>query len=271
MLGILALVACENSKIELGGGPEPDARLIADLYTWECNIQEDEEIVSWEGAFSYNVSMQYAPDALPSLDLPASGCNAGADIFPGDAGTGAQDLPDGTPDWYNTDDFNGTFDQDGTGFYFEDVFSNQRTCTRVEEILGDGTKLANAGSFSGARTPTPGELASISITGADIDATTGLPFGSELDVAWESTDWDATWVQIRREQGGSLVEAATCNTTGDTTFSVDSDVWDLLHDTVVVDVTNLYVGTQSTSTITTDDGQEIELITRMMHIAVVQD
>jgi hypothetical protein len=188
-----------------------------------------------------------------------------------DAGAGAADLPDGAPDWYNNEDYKGSLRQEGSGYYAESAFSNRRTCVYVEDILDQGTELSNAGSFSGASTPTPGELAAIAIRGAELDENSGLPFGTVLDVSWEATDWDTTWLQIRREQGGSLVEAATCNTTGETSFSIDEDVWGLLHDSIQVDITNLYVGAQSTTNLTTNDGQEIELLTRVMHIAIVQD
>ena len=82
----LLMLACQSSKIELGGGPETDARFMADVYTWSCQVDDGYgNLTNWEGVFDYNLSLQHAPDALPALELPASGCNAGADLYPTDA------------------------------------------------------------------------------------------------------------------------------------------------------------------------------------------
>ncbi|HND29458.1 MAG TPA: hypothetical protein PKY30_05295 [Myxococcota bacterium] len=264
----LLLVACEAGKIQLGGGPEPDARFWADVFTWQCSATVDDVVQTWEGAFNYDLRFQYAPDALTEMESPDSGCNFGADLFPDNAGDGGVNLS-GSPGWYNSDALTGTMEAKGDGFYFDSAFSNQRTCTYVDELIGDGTELTDAGSFSGAKTPVPGSLDSVTITG--VDSETGIQFGADVTVEWEAENWEKSWVQIRREQGGALVEAATCATTGDSSFDVDSDVWDLLHDAVEVDVTNVYVGMEKHDSLTAEDGQEIELITRVMHIAVIQD
>lgn len=269
---LLVLTGCDGNKIDLGAGPERDGRLIADVFTWYCNLTDDqgEIIEEWEGAFGYNVTLQHAPDALPDLSLPESGCEAGVDLFPADAGGGGADL-DTQPGWSNSADLSGTITAQGNGFYREEVFANRRTCGYTDDILGDGTELTDAGDFSGAKTPAPGTFSGVTLSGAEVNPQTGIPFGAQMLVEWDATGWDQSFVQIRREQGGVAVETATCNGGTSGEFEVGDNVWGLLHDVVEVDVTNIYVGVQSTGTVTTPDGLEMELTTRMMHIAIVDD
>ena len=269
---LAVLAGCENGKIGLGQGPEADARLIADVFTWYCNTTDDqgEILEEWEGAFGYNVTFQNAPDALPDLPFPEEGCDEGVDMFPADAGAGGADM-DTAPSWYNSDELTGLITSRGAGYYREEVFANQRTCGYSEDVLGDGTELQDAGAFSGAKTPEPGTFDGVRLSGAEVNPQTGIPFGAQMDVEWDAGGWDQSFVQVRREQGGQAVQTATCNG-GDTgTFEVGDNVWGLMSDVVEVDVTNIYVGVQSRDSVTTSDGLEIELITRMMHIAIVDD
>ena len=95
-------------------------------------------------------------------------------------------------------------------------------------------------------------------------------FGSEITASWDAQGWDRSWVQIRREKDGALVESVTCAADGED-FTVDDDVWSLLSDALEVDVTNLYVAFEVDGGSNTTDGQEIVTKTRAMHVAVVQD
>lgn len=273
MLLVAFLVACTGDKsVALGQGPERDGRLVADVYTWRCSSSDtgDTAEEEWEGVFSYNVFFEYAPDALVARDLPAGSCVSGLDLFPIDAGAGGTSLPDGdVPEWSNTG-LEGALTEESTGFYYDSVFANQRTCTRAEELLGDGTLLSKAGSFSGAQTPQPGVLNSVTLDG-EVDDQSGLAFGAQVTASWDGSGWDESWIQVRREQGGSLVEAVTCNTSGLSSFTIDDSVWGAMSGALEVDVTNLYVAVQNTGVAQTADGQEVELLTRAMHVAVVAE
>ena len=46
--------------LKLGEGAETDARLTADVYTWECSG----EGTDWMGAYGFDVSLVYTPDQL---------------------------------------------------------------------------------------------------------------------------------------------------------------------------------------------------------------
>jgi hypothetical protein len=265
-LAPVLLAGC-NQTIGLGKGSPNDARLVADLYTWTCDGGDEED---YEGVFSYSVSLEYAPDGLPDRDLPSSGCASGIDLFPSDAGGGAADLPDAAdPQWDNDDD-GGPLERVSTGFYTDDVFQNQHRCDSAQDLLGDGTVLSDAGAFSGVNTPRPEEYTGVSVEGLD-DGEYGLTFGDEFDVSWNADGWDATWLQVRRETGGVLQEAVTCNATGEESFHVDEDVWSQFDGVLAADVTNLYLGVQRSRVTEVDDGQKIETLTRVMHALVVDE
>lgn len=264
---LVLAAACTPKSIELGGGAPPDARLYADVYTWECEDSKTLEI--YEGVFAYQISLEYAPDALADRDVPSSGCSAGLDIFPSDAGAGGTDIPGGAAPGWTTGEMEGLLGHRADGFYFDNVFDNSSSCQAAEDLLDDGTTLSDSGPFSGSSAPSPGTVGAVTLEG-EVDSETGIPFGAEITASWEATGWDRTWVQIRREKDGGLVESVTC-AADDEIFTVDDDVWSLLSDAVEVDVTNLYVAFEVDGSSSTADGQEILTATRAMHVAVVQD
>lgn len=266
---VLALmVACDPQKIALGQGGDDDARLYADVYTWQCEERSGDEISYYDGVYSYEVSLEYAPDSLVTRKLPTAGCTAGLDLFPDSAGSSGADIPDaGSPLWSNGD-ASGTLARETAGFYYDDVYGAVENCTYAEDLIGDGTALSDAGAFSGARTPQAGKLDDVSIS--NVDDSTGLTFGETVDVSWTSSGWDDAWIQVRAESGGELVDSVTCNTGGAASYTVDDDVWSLLNTAIEPDVTNLFVTVQNSDTLTTEDGQKIEVVTRVVHAAVVR-
>jgi hypothetical protein len=267
-LALTLLVGCDQQKIALGQGGDDDARLFADVYTWQCEERSGEDVVYYNGVNSYQVSLEYAPDDLVKRDLPAAGCSTDLDMFPADAGSGGVNIPDaGNPSWANGD-LDGTLSQLSDGFYFDDVYGQVENCSYAEDLIGEGTVLAEAGSFSGARSPAAGSLDDVEIS--NFDSTTGLTFGAEVEVGWSQKGWDDSWIQIRAESDGELVDSVTCNTGGSNIFAVDDGVWSLMNTAIEPDVTNLYVAVQNSEITTTADGQRIELVTRVIHAAVVR-
>jgi hypothetical protein len=267
-LALLVLAGCEPQKIALGQGGDDDARLYADVYTWQCEERTDDDTTYYNGVYSYQVALEYAPDDLEGRSVPATGCTSGLDMFPVDAGSGGVNIPDaGNPRWTNGD-LSGTLTQQSDGFYFENVYGRVQNCTYAEDLIGTGTSLSEAGSFSGARTPEAGTLDDVEIS--NYDETTGLTFGAEVDVSWTQKGWEDSWVQIRAESGGVLADSVTCNTGGTNNFTVDDGVWSLMNSAIEPDVTNLFVTVQNSDTTTTEDGQRIELVTRVVHAAVVR-
>jgi hypothetical protein len=270
LLAMLPLLACGTKSIGLGRGEAVDARLYADLYTWGCAQEDTGGGVAdeWEGVYAYNITLEYAPDGLVDRSVPESGCSDSLDIFPEDAGSAGHDLPD-TPSWANGSTYSGTFLHENTGFYAGSAFASSHSCAYPEDVIGDGTTISNADVFSGARSPAPGTVSSV-IDGTD-GSNNGLQFGEDVNVSWEASGWDESWVQIRRETNGELVQGLTCKTTGDSAFTIDQSIWDQLSNAIEVDVTNIYVGFGKHDSIIASDGEEIQTWTREMHTAVVQD
>lgn len=267
LLTVLA-IACESEKISLGQGGDDDARLIADVYTWECeDFDADGNAFYYEGVSSYEISFEYAPDALATRALPVSGCTKGLDLFPADAGTGGTDVPDvSAPIWENGN-YTGVLDRQSDGFYFGDATGNAELCSYADELIGEGTGISDAGVFSGARTPAAGSLAGVTISG--LDPVKGITAGSEVNASWVDSGWDAAWVQVRSESMGELVESVTCAVEG-SEFTVDDDVWSLMTSAVEPDVTNLYIAVQNEKTVESEDGQRLQAATRFVHAAVVR-
>ncbi len=271
MLALASLLAlgCADKSIALGVKPDPDARFIADLSTWECTAQDEAGggPRTWEGVRSYRLTLEIAPDALANRSLPTGTCVKGLDLFPTDAGAAAVDI-DGAPTWSNGE-FSGRMSAAGTGFWEADAFANQDSCMTTDELLGDGTILDGIDPFSGVRTPSPGTFADATVSA--FDATRGLDFGASATTTWDADGWDASWVQVRREKDGMLLESVTCDTTGANAFTLDDDVWSQFNGAVEADVNNLYVGVQRTAVVDAADDQRVEVVTRATHVAVLRD
>ena len=268
-LSVLAVfaIACEVEKIPLGQGGDDDARLYADVYTWQCEQRyEDGGIDYYEGVSSYEIAFEYAPDALATRSLPVSGCTKGLDLFPASAGIEGTDIPDASAPVWENGNYTGVLERKSDGFYFGDAYGNVESCYYADELIGEGTGISDAGVFSGAKTPPSGSLADVEISG--VDATTGIAFGAEITASWAMSGWDQAWVQVRRESMGELVESVTCAVDG-STYTVDDDVWSLMTSVVEADVTNLYITVQNEKTVVSEDGQRLNAATRFVHAAVV--
>lgn len=258
-----------KGRLDLGSGMAQDARLIADIYTWPCLSGEEGPEV--QGVFSFDISLEYAPDGLQSIALPDPGtCSASISMFPVDAGAGGADIPgvERDPGWTNGTE-QGTLQQLGPGFYFDSALDNQHTCQAPEDMFGDGVSVERASVFTGASTPAAGIIGEVLTTDADGDGL--LSFGEVATVEFANGDWDETWVQVRQERDGEAWGYVTCNTTGSTEFAIDESVWAHLDGTLPVETINLYVGFTNTEEQEMDDGQKIKGITRGIHVLVVQD
>lgn len=264
LLPVLSLLGCKGN-VDLGQGAEADARLTADVYTWECGDSSTGEI--YEGAFSWNISLEYAPDGLQDRQLP-SGCVAGLSMFPFDAGASGTDIPglSDEPDW-EAGTRSGELLREGAGFYYDEVFTNVHTCEPADELLGGGLELLEAGPFSGAIAPEAGTIADVSVDAGDDDL---IDFGETVEVSWDADEWDEVWIQVRQERDGEAWGTVTCNAGSGDSFTVGDDVWELLNSQLDTPYINLYVGFQNSETQEMDDGQKIEVVTRGMHVFVVQ-
>ncbi len=275
---VLTLVACQGSlkwgNEDTGdrGAPttsgDTAARLIANVFTWQCHTKGDLND-TYEGVYGANVSLEYAPDGLQLLTLPEVGaCEADLSMFPQDAGSQGAELAGVTAPTWNTDWDSGTLDAVGDGYWEAELLGNQHSCQYAEELFEYGVALGDAGSLSGITTPSAGSLTDASAGEGLGDA--GLTFGEEVQVSWTEEGHAESWVQLRMEREGYAYGSVTCNTTGLDGFSIDDSVWSNLDEAIPVEVINLYVGFQNESEQITASGVAATVITRTIHVEVVQ-
>ena len=278
---LLATAGCKGDDTggpeQLGGGPEKDARLVADVYSWECIAYGDEgQQENYQGVYAQRVSLQFAPDALPVVPLPGvGGCTADLNMFPEDAGAGGQSIPEsGYEIEWATDADDGVFSLQAAGFWQDDVFEDNRTCNNIQDVLLGGTRLRNAGVLEGVSTPTPAEVPVVEFSGLTVDPGTGaetIVFGDEITARWDEHEWDTVWIQVRRELEGVAFESVTCNVTGLEAFTLDDNVWSQLNGNINVDENQLYVGFERNEEVVTADGYSVETAIRSMAVAIVRD
>lgn len=260
-----------KGQLDLGGGAAPDARLTADLFTWECYDQET--ATNFQGVFAFTAALEYAPDGLQDRRLPGpGGCSADLSMFPVDAGSSGENIPDldGDAQW-ETDTDSGRLTNTAPGFYYDEIFNNVRSCQFADELLGAGLTLIEAESLSGVTTPVAGSIDDVQTNIDDADGNDAITFGEDVTVSWEAEQWEEVWVQIRQEREGEAWGSVTCNASGGTSFDIGSDVWSLLNAELNVETINLYVGFQNTETVEAERGQSVETATRGVHVLVVQE
>ena len=244
-----------------------DARLIADVFIWDCYEGEK----TYPGPFAHHVSLEYAPDALRPLQLPsAGGCTYGLDMFPTTAGAGGVDLVGitGDPEW-ETASHDGEFRQMGVGFYFDDVLGDDRVCGNgARARLEGGTELVDAGRLSGIVTPQPSDIPDVTLGGfGDV-----VSWGDEIDISVSPHDWEQVWVQLRRENSsGEAMESVTCNITGLDEFRIDEQIWSMLNEDINIERNNLYVAFQRVETVRTNDDDLVDVFTRVIDPATILD
>jgi hypothetical protein len=269
-------LACNSGKSDGDGdggdGPDADARLITDVFTWDCQDQASGDV--YQGAFGQTITLEYAPDALPALRPPPGGCSADTNMFPTDAGSGGQDLPYvDEPEWESEED-EGTLRYVAPGFYRDEVFPDVRTCQRVTDILSGGTRLVAAGDLTGISTPSPATVPIVAFDGLSTDPGTGaalIAWGDEVEASWGEHDWDQAWVQVRRETDGEVWESVTCDAGDADAFTMDAAVWDLMDENLQVQQNQLYVAFQREDTQTTPEGLVVTTLTRAIAVAIVQE
>lgn len=263
-------VGCVNC-LGYGLGPEVDGRFVTDLKTWLCRDPETGR--SYEGAFAFDLSLEYAPDALDIRQLPSvGGCSYGLNLFADSAGEGGLDIPelDDEPTWVTSVD-EGELSKMSAGYYRDEVFEDERTCQEAGRLLESGAELGGAWDLTGATTPAPGVFTGASLNGEDSQAA-GFVLGEVIDVDWVADGWDTSWLQLRREDAeGTARETVTCNTTGLDAFTIDDQVWSMVTTDLPGVMNNVYVGFQNTDEFATEGGQRVEVATRAMHVAVIVD
>ena len=257
------LTGCSGGVLKLGTGAETDARFTADVYTWDCGI-ESEDDQTWMGAFGFDVSLVYTPDNLASRELPPVGtCTIGVSMFSLDTLEGGTDIPDAEQPRWRTDSGQGRLERQVSGLYYDDVFRNVFSCDPLDTVVASGVRLEDAARLTGISTPSAGTVMDVQVGGSTVG---GIPFGEPIDLSWDVDGWDESFIQVRRTRSNILVESLTCNTTGTSQFTMDAAAWSQLNSELSADRNYLYVGFRNIDDTMSPDGQRAETETRALHV-----
>ena len=269
LVGGLSIWGCNTGKVLLDNGVTSfDARLVSQVFTWQCGGYPTDSgmIPAYAGTYGHEVALYHAPGGLSDL-MPISGCVYGADMFPIGAGANASSFEglQGYPQWHNSSSTGEL--QGGFGYWYNDAMTGEHTCDAPEDILGDPVILSNALDYSGATTIASPVSPFVAFSGYD----TVIEWGDPVEMSWNNHRWDRVWVHVRRSKAGDLVESLTCVVEDGNSFALTQDIWDVLDDSLVTDQTNLYVGFEKRDLQQTSSGNWIEVLTRSVSVAVVQD
>lgn len=261
-LGLIGF-GCNSGKVILDRVYEDfDGRFISQVYTWECQATNDTSTETFVGTYGHEVALYYAPSSLDDL-LPNSGCIYGLDMFPTTAGENGSSLEGlvGYPSWSNGLD-NGIL-EGGFGYWFQDVLTDERTCTSPDAILNAPMFLDNALGLSGVSIEKAFDVPAVNFQ----SGVTSLEFGDATLVQWENHDWPRSWVHIRRVQDGAPVELVTC-LAQDNEFRLDNTVWDQFNDVIPAEDVEIYVGFETREVQQLSSGDVVEVLNRAVAVPV---
>ena len=165
----ISAISCNTGKVILDRFYEDfDARFVSQVFTWECQVSNDDGTEIFVGTYGHEVGLYYAPGNLDDL-LPTDGCVYGTDMFPTTAGANGSSLDGlvGYPTWSSSAS-EGTL-EGGFGYWFQEVLTDERTCTSPSEILADPIALGNALTLSGASIDTSFPVPAVEFSSGTFD------------------------------------------------------------------------------------------------------
>jgi hypothetical protein len=256
--------ACNSGKVILDRVYEDfDARFISQVYTWECQAPTNDEVSYFPGTFGHEMVLYYAPGNLDDL-LPSEGCVYGLDMFPVSAGSNGSSLEGlvGYPAWSN--DSSSGIMEGGFGYWFQDVFTDERTCTNPSDILNEPIALSNALGLSGATIETAFDVPNVHFS----SGVTTLGFGENALVEWDQNDWPRRWVHIRRLNDNQPIELLTCTVPSANSFLIDEDIWTFFDSSLPSDNLEILVGFEFREVQKLPSGEIVETLNRAVAVPV---
>ena len=145
--------------------------------------------------------------------------------------------------------------------------TDEHTCETPDSILQYPLTLSNANQFSNISTDTATNIPFVSFSGYD----SVINFGDTVEASWNNTEWERSWVSLQRVKDGEVFETVVCNVSDDSSFAVSDSIWNMFDEDLVVDYHNLYVGFEKRTMETAANGDVIEVLTRVITVAVIQD
>ena len=243
----------------LGGDTETDtdppppitARLVADAIMQDCRWTEED----WLGVESLSITLHHRSEGAPDITVPAPGtCVTGVELFAEEVLARGDDIPglDGRPR-YDSPQASGQLTALTPGLWHSDAFVAPERCGTLEESVGEGVVLVDAGVLTDLGSPAAPTFSTAAADGARFADVRGVQRGQELTLTWEAEGWDGAFVQIRREHEGELREVITCGAAGGS-FTLDDTAWGLANDALLADDNRIYLGLVREELVETVDG-----------------
>ena len=265
---LLPLTGCLLLGADQDTTPPPPpltVQFVADAYLQDCDWSGD----FWLGVESLELTLEHDLDGHRAVELPAPGtCVDGLELFSADALQSGDDLPGlfARPLWEGPLG-SGSLKDIVPGLWHADAFHSPDRCGTLDESLGEGVALTEAGVVSGLASPVHGSLAAVTADGERFTDHAPVQVGDTVELAWEADGWDETFVQVRRLHDGEARQTITCGVSSEGGFTVDDTVWDLVNDAVFAQDTQIYVGLVRRSEVELEDGSaRATVLTRAMHV-----
>lgn len=210
-------------------GGSVDSRVTLDVFTGTCDWSGDE----WMGVERVAMSVEHAPGQLMdrALDLPWGGCSLTPSLLlddgPLQGGRALKDVGE-RPSW-SSGTFAGTLTKIEDGYWLGGT-TPSGTCGSIDDVLDGGFQLQQLGPLNEVVSPMTGSTTGVITMNGETehDWDGELNVGTEATVGWSVSGWERSFVQIRSYVGRNPSATLTCDTSGESSFTIDSDIWDEL-------------------------------------------
>lgn len=244
--------------------PPITARFVADAYLQDCRWSGDD----WLGVEALRVTLHHRLDEVPELALPAPGtCTAGMELFAEEALLGGDPIPDfDERPRYTSPQASGSLTSLTPGLWHTDAFVSPERCGTLEESVGDGAVLEQAGPFTDLATPPTASWPTARADGQRFSDHDTVQVGDTVELTWQADGWTAAFVQIRREHEGEVREVITCGAEGGS-FTLDETAWGQANQALLADDARIYLGLIREELVETVDGSaRAWMVLRAIHV-----
>ncbi|MFK7928505.1 MAG: hypothetical protein AB8H79_09960 [Myxococcota bacterium] len=244
--------------------PPITARFSADAILQDCYWGGE----SWLGVESLRLTLEHRLEGAVSRDVPAPGtCTSDVELYAEQALDGGDPVPglSERPGWTGPEG-SGRLPVVVPGLWHGDAFAMAERCGILEDTVGDGVELTDAGSLSGFVTPAVQSIENSLADGVLFEDHAPVLDGDTVALTWDAEGWDRAFVQVWREYNGEVREIITCGVQGDA-FTIDDAVWSVTNDNLITTDNRLVVGVVRDEVVELPDGSaRVQLSTRALHV-----
>jgi hypothetical protein len=256
---LLGLLGCAGGEADTDLAPPPlAARYVADAVLRDCTWSGER----WYGVRQLALTLEHDLDGLDLRELPPPGaCTEGVELYAEEAFIEGDPLPDGAdrPRWSGPPG-GGVLPEVLPGLWHATAFTAPERCGTLEQTVGGGFSLDEAGPFTGIATPPSLTLPEATADGVRFGDRDPVSVGESVDLAWEADGVDVAFVQIRRLHEGQIRQTITCTPSEPGRFTLDDTAWDLADDGILAGQTAVRLGLSRRVEQTLDDGSARVLV-----------